>query len=81
MLLDGGGRPVRPALLWNDTRSAAQATALVEAFGPAWWATTVGSVPVAAFTVTKWAWVRAHEPDAAPARPPCASPTTSPPNG
>jgi len=27
--LDAGGGPVRPALLWNDVRSAPQATALV----------------------------------------------------
>jgi xylulokinase len=28
--LDGHDRPVRPALLWNDLRSAPQATALIE---------------------------------------------------
>ena len=28
VVLDGTGRPLRPALLWNDTRSAPQAAAL-----------------------------------------------------
>ncbi|MEU3599069.1 FGGY family carbohydrate kinase [Streptomyces sp. NPDC006798] len=35
VVLDRAGRPVRPALLWNDTRSAPQAAALTEAFGEA----------------------------------------------
>ncbi|NMN00451.1 xylulose kinase [Bifidobacterium sp. DSM 109958] len=35
VLLDGSGRVVRDALLWNDTRSAPQAAGLIEAFGAA----------------------------------------------
>ncbi|MGW8779447.1 xylulokinase [Streptomyces sp. NPDC055796] len=60
--LDRAGRPVRPALLWNDVRSAAQATELAAAFGPAELARRTGSVPTAAFTSAKWAWLRANEP-------------------
>jgi xylulokinase len=56
--LDADGEPVHPALLWNDTRSAAQAAHLVEALGSAEWARRTGSVPGASFTVTKWAWLR-----------------------
>jgi xylulokinase len=64
--LDGSGAVVRPALLWNDTRSAAAGHALVEELGgPAGWAEAVGSVPVASFTVTKLRWLAEHEPDAA----------------
>ena len=63
--LDAGGRPVRPAMLWNDTRSAPHAVALRERFGDAWWASTIGLVPVASFTVTKWEWLRAVEPEVA----------------
>ncbi|MBS2963791.1 xylulokinase [Actinocrinis puniceicyclus] len=63
--LDEKGVPVRPALLWNDVRSAPQAAALVERFGAGWWAQRVGSVPAASFTVTKWAWLREQEPEAA----------------
>lgn len=66
VVLDEGGSVVRPALLWNDTRSAPQAERLVRDLGgPAAWASAVGSVPVASFTVTKLAWLAEHEPDAA----------------
>jgi len=60
--LDAAGAPVRPALLWNDVRSAPQAAALVERFGVGWWAERIGSVPNASFTAAKWAWLREHEP-------------------
>jgi xylulokinase len=60
--LDASGEVVRPALLWNDTRSAPQARRLVaDLGGPAAWANAVGSVPVASFTVTKLAWLAEHE--------------------
>ena len=62
--LDEAGQVVRPALLWNDTRSAPQARRLVEEHGgPGAWAEAVGSVPVASFTVTKLAWLAEHEPE------------------
>ena len=60
--LDANGQPIRPAKLWNDTESAPEADALVAAQSPQWWASACGSVPVAAFTVTKLAWLKAHEP-------------------
>jgi xylulokinase len=64
--LDADGQVVRPALLWNDTRSAGAAADLVaEGGGPEAWATAVGLVPVASFTVTKLRWLADHEPDAA----------------
>ncbi|MEU6573510.1 xylulokinase [Streptomyces sp. NPDC046805] len=63
--LDGEGEPVRPALLWNDVRSAPQAQRLTrELGGPHAWAERIGSVPGPSFTVTKWAWLAEHEPDA-----------------
>ncbi len=64
--LDRAGEVVRPALLWNDTRSAEAARTLVaELGGPGAWADAVGSVPVASFTITKLRWLADHEPDAA----------------
>ncbi|WP_320067618.1 xylulokinase [Micromonospora sp. RTGN7] len=65
--LDEAGRVVRPALLWNDTRSAGAAAELIEeagggAAGRRFWADAVGSVPVASFTVTKLRWLARHEP-------------------
>src|SRR5262245_37006706 len=61
--LDGAGDVVRPALLWNDTRSAPDADELVSELGGGQaWATAVGSVPVASFTVTKLRWLARNEP-------------------
>lgn len=61
--LDDAGDVVRPALLWNDTRSAPDADDLVaELGGPQAWADAVGSVPVAAFTVSKVRWMARVEP-------------------
>jgi xylulokinase len=61
--LDESGRVIRPALLWNDTRSARAAQELITEFGgEKEWAAAVGSVPVAAFTVTKLRWLAEHEP-------------------
>src|SRR5215510_2310419 len=63
--LDADGTVVRPALLWNDTRSAGAAADLVAELGPAEWVRSTGSVPVASFTVTKLRWLAEHEPSAA----------------
>jgi xylulokinase len=62
--LDESGGVVRPALLWNDTRSAGAGHDLVsELGGKAAWADAVGSVPLAAFTVSKLRWLAEHEPE------------------
>src|SRR5947209_19993739 len=48
--LDDDGAVVRPALLWNDTRSAGAAIDLIaELGGGSAWADAVGVVPVASF--------------------------------
>lgn len=62
---DHQARVLRPAKLWNDTESAGDAAALVAAMdgGAAGWATACGSVPTAAFTITKLAWLKRCEPD------------------
>ncbi|MDQ7907850.1 xylulokinase [Phytohabitans sp. ZYX-F-186] len=61
--LDEGGEVVRPALLWNDTRSAGAATELIEELGGGKaWADAVGLVPVASFTITKLRWLASNEP-------------------
>ena len=66
MCLDDAGAVVRPALLWNDTRSAAAAVDLVTEFGGAQaWADAMSLVPVASFTVTKLRWLAEHEPASA----------------
>ncbi len=61
--LDGTGQVVRPALLWNDVRSADAALALVSELGGARaWAQAVGVVPLAAITVSKLRWLADNEP-------------------
>ncbi|RKN42036.1 xylulokinase [Micromonospora endolithica] len=65
--LDDAGAVVRPALLWNDTRSAGAAADLIEEAGGGetgrrFWADAAGSVPVASFTATKLRWLARHEP-------------------
>jgi xylulokinase len=64
--LDESGSVVRPALLWNDVRSAGAARELLDELGGGQaWADAVGVVPVASITVTKLRWLAHHEPEAA----------------
>ena len=62
VLLDGRDRPMRSAKLWNDTESSPQADQMVAEMTPRRWVDATGSVPTAAFTITKLAWVAAHQP-------------------
>lgn len=68
--LDSQGEVIRPALLWNDTRSAEAAWELIlergdgdSEAGARWWAQATGLVPVASFTVTKLRWLADNEPE------------------
>ncbi len=61
--LDAAGRVIRPALLWNDTRSAAAAEELTGEIDAAEYARRTGVVPVASFTVTKLRWLADNEPE------------------
>ena len=62
--LDDAGAVIRPAMLWNDVKSAPQAAALVTEFGGAQeWAARTGSVPTMSFTVTKLRWLAENEPE------------------
>ena len=64
VVVDQNKQVVRDALLWNDTRSALDATDLVNELGGAdKWADAIGSVPVASFTVTKLRWLAKNEPN------------------
>jgi len=68
VVLDADGEVVRPALLWNDTRSAGAAADLIEDLGGGdkgrqAWVDAVGIVPVASFTLTKLRWLARHEPE------------------
>lgn len=60
-LLDARGEVLRPCMLWNDGRSAAEC----EAFEAAWPTSreVTGNLAMPGFTAPKLLWVRAHEPD------------------
>ncbi|WP_298835347.1 xylulokinase [uncultured Piscinibacter sp.] len=60
VLLDGADAVLRPAILWNDGRSAAQCGALTRAL-PALPQIT-GNLAMPGFTAPKLLWVREHEP-------------------
>lgn len=59
--LGAGGLVLRPAKLWNDTTSAVQAARLVSQLGKDEWIRRTGSLPTAAFTITKLAWLAEKE--------------------
>ena len=60
--LDENGAVIRPALLWNDTRSAKQAESLnSEVGGNQAMADAVGSLLVASFTASKVRWMAENE--------------------
>lgn len=65
VVLDSDREVIRPAKLWNDTETAADAGWLVKQLsgGAGDWAAAVGSVPVAAFTMAKLSWLHRSEPE------------------
>jgi xylulokinase len=60
-LLDESDRPLRPAILWNDGRSAAECAEL-EALVPDSRRIT-GNLAMPGFTAPKLMWLRRHEPE------------------
>lgn len=62
VLLDDRGEVLRAAKLWNDTTGAPNLARLVERIGARPWVMRIGSLPTAAFTIAKLAWVAEHEP-------------------
>ena len=63
-LLDRAGQVLRPAILWNDQRTAAQCDELVRrAGGPMRTRELIANIPSPSYTAPKLLWVREHEPD------------------
>ncbi len=65
VLVDGAGTPLRPAIIWQDTRAYQQAERLRVAHTDAEWADIFGmALPVdASYPLARIAWLREHEPD------------------
>jgi len=60
-LLDASSRPLRPCILWNDGRSAAECRVLEQRW-PAL-RTITGNKAMPGFTAPKLLWIAAHEPE------------------
>ena len=63
VLLDRSGAPVRPAIIWADTRSVAQAATLVERVGMAEGYKITGHRLNPTYSLSKIMWVRDQEPE------------------
>jgi xylulokinase len=61
VLLDKAGQVLRPAILWNDTRSAQECTDMMAQLPAS--AQLAGSLIMPGFTAPKLLWVSRHEPD------------------
>lgn len=63
VLLDAGGQPVRPALIWADHRSGPQCDALTATIGLDRAYRITGHQLNPTYSLTKIMWVAAHEPE------------------
>jgi xylulokinase len=63
VLLDAADRVLRPAILWNDQRTAAECDLIREAVGPERLIELTGNDAVTGLTAPKLVWVREHEPE------------------
>jgi xylulokinase len=61
--LDAEGRPIRPAILWNDQRSGAQCEYITEKIGAKRLYQLIGSVLLPGFTAPKIRWLHDNEPE------------------
>ena len=64
VVLDDAGRVIRPAILWNDQRTAAECAEIEERIGLERLVELTGNRALTGFTAPKLLWLRRHEPDA-----------------
>ena len=62
VLLDGDGRVLRPAILWNDQRTAMECDEIRASVGPERLIAITGNDAITGLTAPKLLWVRRHEP-------------------
>ena len=62
--LDAADRPIRPAILWNDQRTAAEVEEIERRIGRAELLEQTGNRAMTGFTAPKLMWLARHEPDA-----------------
>ena len=61
--LDGEGRALRPAILWNDQRTAEECDEITDAVGPDRLIEITCNPALTGFTAPKILWIRKHEPE------------------
>lgn len=61
--LDESGETIRPVKLWNDTTTAGALKRMLDRVSEEEWLERTGSVPSAAFTIAKLAWLIENEPE------------------
>jgi xylulokinase len=63
VVLDETGEVIRPAILWNDQRTAAECAEIEERVGLARLIELTGNRALTGFTAPKLLWLRTHEPE------------------
>ncbi len=63
VVLDDGDRVLRPAILWNDQRTAAECAEIEERVGLERLIALTGNRALTGFTAPKLLWLRRHEPE------------------
>ncbi len=63
VVLDGDGRVLRPAILWNDQRTGAECAEIEARIGLERLIRLTGNRALPGFTAPKLLWLRRHEPD------------------
>ena len=63
VFLDAAGRVIRPALLWNDQRTAAECAEITARVGAARLIEIAGNPALTGFQAPKILWLRNHEPE------------------
>src|SRR5688500_14510236 len=63
VVLDRRGRVLRPAILWNDQRTAAECSEIEERVGFERLVALTGNRALTGFTAPKLLWLRRHEPE------------------
>src|SRR5439155_26178971 len=63
VLLNAVSAVLRPAILWNDQRTAAECEIIRQAVGPKRLIEITGNDALTGFTAPKLVWVRDHEPE------------------
>jgi xylulokinase len=64
VFLDAGGEVIRPALLWNDQRTAAECDEITQRVGEERLLELAGNPALTGFQAPKILWLARHEPDA-----------------